>query len=351
MNKAPAFQFYPKDWMDFKVQRMSYEAQGIYMKLLCFMWNDSKDQCSILNDDNLISKSLGISKKKWLKIKEEFFYKNDPIFLLNGNKIISPRLRKEIRKIRTYKKQQAEKGKKSGAVRRKRKRTAVEQRFPPVRTKREPNANQTRTKTKSSSSSSSSYKKDKSKDLSCSENGKKYKFEESHKNLAKLLESKILERMPKLKFRGKDYLDRWANEARLMEEKKEATIEEMEKLIIWIYGRSAFWSKNILSFEKFRKQFGRLWADMEDSGPPASQIGKSTKKITPEKKAAKDAYLEARKKKEQELWNKKKERAESIRKKQDKEAWEELNREIDDQLRDWTADYYAQRGQQEGDGK
>ncbi|MCK4792792.1 MAG: DUF1376 domain-containing protein, partial [Desulfobacteraceae bacterium] len=91
MNRPPAFQFYPKDWMDFKVQRMSYEAQGIYMKMLCFMWNDSRDQCSMPNDDIIISKSLGITQKRWMKIREEIFYKNDPIFKINGNKIISKR--------------------------------------------------------------------------------------------------------------------------------------------------------------------------------------------------------------------------------------------------------------------
>lgn len=103
--------------MDFKVQRMSYEAQGIYMKMLCFMWNDSKDQCSMPNDDIIISKSLGITLKKWMKIKEEIFYKNDPIFAVNGNKIISKRLRKEIKKIRIYRRKQSEKGKKSALSR------------------------------------------------------------------------------------------------------------------------------------------------------------------------------------------------------------------------------------------
>jgi hypothetical protein len=38
MNRPPAFQFYPKDWLDFRVQRMSLAAQGAYMKILCFMW-------------------------------------------------------------------------------------------------------------------------------------------------------------------------------------------------------------------------------------------------------------------------------------------------------------------------
>jgi len=54
MNRPPAFQFYPKDWFDFKVQRMSLAAQGAYLKLLCFMWTDSKDQCSIPDDNTWV---------------------------------------------------------------------------------------------------------------------------------------------------------------------------------------------------------------------------------------------------------------------------------------------------------
>ena len=74
MNKPPAFQFYPKDWLDFKVTRMRYEAQGIYMRILCHMWTDSKDQCSILNDDKAISAALGISIKRWQIAKKEIQY-------------------------------------------------------------------------------------------------------------------------------------------------------------------------------------------------------------------------------------------------------------------------------------
>ena len=86
---------------------------------------------------------------------------------------------------------------------------------------------------------------------------------EKHSELAALLESKIKERIPKHRFVGKDYLKKWANVFRLMEEKEEATISEIEELIIWI-SKDDFWYKNILSGEKLRKQFGRLWAEKED---------------------------------------------------------------------------------------
>lgn len=103
----------------------------------------------------------------------------------------------------------------------------------------------------------------------------KLKYSDSHIKIAKFLEQKIKERLPRYQLKGKNYLEQWANEARLMEEKGEATIKEMERLIIWIYSKSDFWSKNILSFGNFREKFGRLWAEMEESNPQASQIGKN----------------------------------------------------------------------------
>jgi len=48
INKPPAFQFYPKDFlMDDKVIVMNLEEIGAYIKLLCLCWNNNgltKDQ-------------------------------------------------------------------------------------------------------------------------------------------------------------------------------------------------------------------------------------------------------------------------------------------------------------------
>ena len=146
MNRPPAFQFYPKDWNDIKVQRMNYEAQGIYMRILCFMWNDSKDQCSILNDDNMISRALGISKQRWLRNKKEILFDGDPIFKKKRNKLISKRLQTESQKLTEYRQMQSEKGKKSAKSRL----TTVEPRLNRKPTGSQPEAN-------SSISSSSAY--------------------------------------------------------------------------------------------------------------------------------------------------------------------------------------------------
>jgi len=91
----------------------------------------------------------------------------------------------------------------------------------------------------------------------------KEKCSEKHSELAALLEKKIKEKMPRHKFQGKAYKENWANTFRIMVEKKEANEDEIKQLIIWIFDKSDFWYKNILSADKLRKQFGRLW---EESG-------------------------------------------------------------------------------------
>lgn len=96
--KSPAFQFYPSDWLEKKVLRMTDAAQGIYMRLLCYMWNDSPDQCSIEKDDKIISKLLGISIQKWKKTCNEIMWKGDPIFIETDTHYISKRLAKEREK-------------------------------------------------------------------------------------------------------------------------------------------------------------------------------------------------------------------------------------------------------------
>jgi len=98
MEKAPAFQFYPKDWLDYKVMRMSYEAQGVYIRMLCHIWKDTPTQYSIKNNSLDLSQILGIKEKKFLKIFQEIQREGDPIFQEMDGMLISKRLRKEKEK-------------------------------------------------------------------------------------------------------------------------------------------------------------------------------------------------------------------------------------------------------------
>ena len=136
---------------------MSYEAQGIYIKILCFMWKDSKDQCSIRNDDSEISNALGISKKKWLRIRAEILRNGDPILGQKKDKLISKKLQKISKKMKEYRKKQAEKGKKSGLTRG----ATVKQRLNNGSTTAEPKGQPKGNSSSSSSSSLSNNKKNK----------------------------------------------------------------------------------------------------------------------------------------------------------------------------------------------
>ena len=117
MNRSPAFQFYPKDWLDFRVQRMSLAAQGAYLKILCYMWADSKDQCSLEDNDELIPRALGTSQETWMRLKTEIQHESDPIFKKENGLLISERLREEALKQKKYRKLQAKKGKSSSLQR------------------------------------------------------------------------------------------------------------------------------------------------------------------------------------------------------------------------------------------
>ncbi len=94
MNKAPAFQFYPRDYLEKRVLRMDLEAQGAYMQILCYMWLDSDDQCSIENDLKVISRLLGITPTKARKLLGQIQWPGDPILLEEGDRLVSKRLRK-----------------------------------------------------------------------------------------------------------------------------------------------------------------------------------------------------------------------------------------------------------------
>ena len=126
MSRPPAFQFYPRDWLDFKVQRMSLAAQGAYLKILCFMWNDSQDQCSIVDDNELLARGLGTAVEQWLELRTEIQRDSEPIFDVEEGRLVSGRLKREATIQRKYRKQQAEKGKRSAQQRLNRGSTGVE---------------------------------------------------------------------------------------------------------------------------------------------------------------------------------------------------------------------------------
>ena len=112
MNKAPAFQFYPSDFLsDENVMLMSNQEVGCYIKLICFNWK----QGSIPDDINKIARLCGEDTS----VMAELWHSLKRCFISNGTngRLINPRVEKERLKQKKYRKERSESGKK-GAVKR-----------------------------------------------------------------------------------------------------------------------------------------------------------------------------------------------------------------------------------------
>lgn len=88
---------------------------------------------------------------------------------------------------------------------------------------------------------------------------KKYKYEECHLMLAKLLFKKMRENNPNAK---EPNFEAWANTFRLMMERDNREGKEIQQLILWTQ-QHHFWHMNILSPDKLRKQYDRLLLEMK----------------------------------------------------------------------------------------
>jgi len=75
---------------------MSLEAQGAYLRILCHMWLDSPDQCSIpIPSDESLARILSVSKSKVKKLLKEFSTDGMSIFQIREGRWVSKRLQLE----------------------------------------------------------------------------------------------------------------------------------------------------------------------------------------------------------------------------------------------------------------
>ena len=104
MDKAPAFQFYPKDWLtDPDVVCMSMAQKGAYITLICYCWLEHK----LHKNDDHIRNLLGNArnwKTLWNGIKHKFE--------IQGDYLVHPRLKEERIKQEEYRKKKSNAGKK-----------------------------------------------------------------------------------------------------------------------------------------------------------------------------------------------------------------------------------------------
>jgi len=109
--------------------------------------------------------------------------------------------------------------------------------------------------------------------------GGRPKFEPRHLDLARFLEAKIRENVPYHKFTGTNYLESWAREFRLMEDRDKIPFQDI-KFVLERSLEDEFWRINILSAGTFREKFGRLAAKLSGDnkrGPDPPHIGANAK--------------------------------------------------------------------------
>lgn len=108
-GKSPAFQFYPKDFLnDRNVVLMSMQERGVYITLLCHAWEKPlPTRLDLLA--KLCGVPLGVFKKLWPAL--------GACFRQQGSDLVHPRLEREREKQAEYRRKQADKGRRSGQAR------------------------------------------------------------------------------------------------------------------------------------------------------------------------------------------------------------------------------------------
>jgi len=111
MNKSPAFQFYPKDFLsDINVSAMNMEERGIYITLLSYCWLEGW----LPNASTKLKRICGNPsnwKESWENVR--------PCFYENNGKLYHKRLQKEREKQEKWREKSRLGGQISGEVRRK----------------------------------------------------------------------------------------------------------------------------------------------------------------------------------------------------------------------------------------
>jgi uncharacterized protein YdaU (DUF1376 family) len=94
---APAFQFYPDDFVsDGKVEAMTTEEVGAYMLLLCKAWRE-KPAATVPNDDRVLARWARLTPDRWTECKVAVMA---PWKLLKGDlRYQQPRMKREYDKM------------------------------------------------------------------------------------------------------------------------------------------------------------------------------------------------------------------------------------------------------------
>lgn len=135
-EKAPAFQFYPNDWLSSStVACMTNEQRGCYMMLLCYCWRDG----ALPDDDEMLASLARLPIERWQAIKGGVLR----ALTLTEDGWVNERLEAERLKQQAFRHKSSEAGKASARTRRSSVGATKREPSPnQIATKREPNPNQ-----------------------------------------------------------------------------------------------------------------------------------------------------------------------------------------------------------------
>lgn len=231
MGKAPAFQFYPGDWIQ-DTRILTPLTRGIWIDMLCFMWR-SNERGKVEGTPEQLARMLSCKQEEIeISIKELSVTKIADV--TNGNGCVTVINRRMFReeKTRTSTRCRVQKFRNAGVKR---------------------SCNESVTVPSSSSSSSSCTKVHNKREITSL-----FVESDSPLILAKNLFDKIQENNPQAKFPN---LQVWAKQIDMMLQTDKRDPTDINAVIEWCQADD-FWKTNILSAKKLREKFDQLYVKM-----------------------------------------------------------------------------------------
>ncbi len=270
---APAFQFYPNDWLSStNIALMNPAQEGAYIRLLCYAWNDP--DCSIPNSDEKLS-ALSRLGSDWnihgSQVKECFEPHPE-----KKDRLINSKLYFVRSEMLEYQRTKSAAGKKGAQKRWQNKSSDKEFKIAKEsQTKDLPLAPSIPKNSPSSSPSPSSSKSNQNslfhknsnpRNLEKEKNSR-FDFSEEHMDFAKFMLNEIREFAPSL-FNGKNKdpdLNTWAKDVKLMQTEDGHEVREIWGLYQWILEQPSqnngfSWKANILSPKDLRNKWAKAEA-------------------------------------------------------------------------------------------
>lgn len=98
-EKFAGFTFWPDKW-EAAAKDLPAETYKAYHLILCFMWRNSAEQCSIPNTEKVLSRATGLTGRRLQRVMSEILDPEFPLLKIEGNTLVSNGLRKEYEKCR-----------------------------------------------------------------------------------------------------------------------------------------------------------------------------------------------------------------------------------------------------------